>query len=160
MISALSDNNPIIADSSGIIYLHRENLFEKLLSCVTCFTTESVKTELLKKPDGIENYFTQEKICLLPDTNLDIYAAKMSKTDRGILAAALTTGYSVLSDDREICIFCDENDIKFFNSLTAVVLMHEKQIIELNEAYEAIYNLSKAGRYTRQIIRYAFSLLP
>ncbi len=149
-----------ITDSSGIIYLHHQNLLDSLFSCVQCYTTLAVKNELCRKPDGIETYFDNTLIHVLPDTDIPFYNRNMSPADRGLIALAMEKSYPLLSDDREICLFCDTNQIPFYNSLTAVVFLHEKGVIELDVAYEKIHHLAKAGRYSKKIVQYALSLLP
>ncbi len=159
----LNDNKnhlPIIIDSSSLIYLKSANILDIFLQNINTVSTKKVREEISVKDNSLEMNFLSGLIQIVSPVNVKIFNKSMSLTDREILEIALVKGYVVLSDDGKISRYCDENGLPHINSLTAIVLLFEKDILDLNETYDYLNKVIEIGRYSKDIVKFAFSLLP
>ncbi len=160
IVDKIKITKSIIIDSSSLIYLQSVNILDMFLQNFHVNSTKRVRDEISLKDNSLEMHFLSGLIEIIPSVNVRIFSKKMSKTDREIIEIALVNNYTVLSDDGKISKYCTNNEIIHINSLMAIILLFEKGIIDLNETYEFMNNVKEIGRYSKEIVSFAFSLLP
>ena len=111
----------VVLDTSALIYLHDFHHFEEIVSVpevieevrdrISKFKLASIKLKILEpKKDSIE------KIKKAAEKTGDI--EKLSKTDIKVLAVALETGYTIISDDFNIQNVAEKLGLKYISTLS------------------------------------------
>lgn len=151
---------PVLIDSSSLIILNHADILDFFVNKIKTYSTKRVLNEVKVKDSSISRYFDTGKIRVLSFAETNIKGNKLSATDKELIEIALKKELTPVTDDKGIIDYCVENKLQFLNSMTAVVLLFDRGYLELNKAYGLIKIISKAGRYSKGVITYAFSLLP
>jgi hypothetical protein len=156
----VSLNKPLLFDASSIIYLTKAGCINLFFKSSKCYTTSEIVKELYVKNDNAAFLVKQGKIRVLEEKSRSEAFGKLSRADRELLELQALYGYILISDDKLISLYCEENKLCHLNSLSAVAYLYLRGDVELNYAYDLINKLSKIGMYSKPVVKYAFSLLP
>ena len=153
-------NLPLLFDASSMIYLAKVRIMNLFFDAAECYTTEGVALELSKKKDEAWEIINSGKIRILKREGDIAGWGKLSAADLELLFFQAKGNYILVSDDGLLSEYCAKEGLYHLNALSGVCYLYYKEQLELKTAYDLLNRLSKIGRYSKKVIKYAFSLLP
>lgn len=170
----LKDDGCLI-DSSSIIYLDKVEILPILVNNYKIKTIdtviEEVTSNLDKQLNEIKSLIKIEIIKKVSELNLSKFSSqnflnlnqkllcKTSKIDKELIYTSIYYNYPILTDDGAISKICYHIDYQYYNSLIAILLSFNDDLLTKNKTIEAFFSLNKFGRYNTNIYNFSFNLL-
>lgn len=164
-----------LIDSSSIIYLDKVKILPILVNNYKIKTIdtviEEVTSNLDKQLNEIKSLIKIEIIKKVSELNLSKFSSlnflnlnhkllcKTSKIDKELIFTSIYYSYPILTDDGAISKICYLIDYQYYNSLIAILLLFNDDLLTKNKTIEAFFSLNKFGRYNTNIYNFSFNLL-
>ena len=152
--------NPIslAADTCSIILLEKSGALPAVAHRLTLAVPETVLQELAAH--GVDHYQPYLRIVETPGMEIQNGSGKLSNTDRQIISLCQQGDCdAILSDDKQILLYADRNNLDYYSCLSLYALMYHKGLFELEEVMRFFNKTKSVGRYSQKVIDMALKMI-
>jgi len=129
-----------LIDTSSIIYMHNAGFFEELARTVKLYAPQEMMDEA-----GFDG---------LPISVVTCHLGMGTSADHALIACALAHRLPVISEDKQVLLSLEREEISYFNSLMILHFLLFRKVIDAETHAAYFHELTRSAWYSNQILEF------